>query len=98
MVFNRYGLHPYVQNVAGSWFSVAEEGTSSMVISCNDYDSGYVSDYDSIYDQNIVFYDEDEVEFDDGSYGDLEDYDSDDYILEEIPFVYCPSYDEFVEA
>lgn len=61
----------------------------------NEYESSYEGEYDGVYDQNFVFYDEEEEE---EGYGD-ESYDSDDdLILEEIPFVYCPSRGEIAEA
>lgn len=67
---------------------------STMLFS--DYESGYDGDYGSVYDQNFVFYDEYEdeefeIEID-------EEISNDDLILEEIPFVYCPSLGELFEA
>lgn len=63
-----------------------------------EYENGYESDYESIYDQNFVYYDEenfDEECDDEGFYHDHDaDDDTDDAILEEIPFVYCPTRDE----
>jgi hypothetical protein len=47
----------------------------------------YETDYTGVYDQSFVFYDEEE----DG-------YDTDDALLEEIPFVYCPSYEDIAQA
>lgn len=62
----------------------------------DEYENGYEGEYDGVYDQNFVFYDEDEEE--EEGYND-ESYDSDDdIVLEEVPFVYCPSRDEVAEA
>ncbi|MBU1007626.1 hypothetical protein KKA53_00930 [Candidatus Dependentiae bacterium] len=70
---------------------------------CNEYESGYDSDYGSIYDQCFVFYDDEEEVDDEASYDDDYEYDDldsdlDDFILEEIPFVHCPSKGETGEA
>jgi len=70
---------------------------------CCEYDSVYDSEYDSIYDQNFVYYDEEsfDEELDGELYhneDDSDDYDSDDLVLEEIPFVYCSERGEIGEA
>lgn len=76
---------------------------AAETIHCEEYESGYVSDYDGLYNPDIVFYDDSSDEEDDGienssdEYED-EDYDSDDLILEEVPFVYCPPRGEVGEA
>jgi hypothetical protein len=62
----------------------------------SEYESEYEGDYSGIYDQNFVFYDEDELEeADSDSSSEAENY---DLILEEIPFVYCPSNGDVGEA
>lgn len=69
-------------------------------IVCEEYESEYESEYGGIYDSNFIFYDE-EIEGSDYVWDDEivddDDYD-DDVILEEIPFVYCPGYEETGEA
>jgi len=73
-------------------------------LGCCEYESEYDSEYGGVYDQNFVFYDEEEEEGASYDYDDdfdyEDDYDSDfeDIILEEIPFAYCPSRGETGEA
>lgn len=71
----------------------------------SEYENGYEPEYGGIYDSNFVFDDgfEEEVhENDDGDWdddsSDDEDNESEDVILEEIPFMYCPSRGETAEA
>lgn len=70
---------------------------------CTEYESGYESEYGGIYDENFVVYDDfDEEGLDDSDWevdDDLEDESEDvDIILDELPFVYCPSRGESAEA
>lgn len=73
-------------------------------LKCDEYESGYDSEYGGVYDQNFVFYDEEEEgEGWDGDVDEDEEYDEydsdfDDVVLEEIPFVYCPTRGETGEA
>jgi hypothetical protein len=64
----------------------------------------YEPEYGGIYDSNFVFEDdfEEALENDNGDWdddsSDEEEGDSEDIILEEIPFMYCPSKGETAEA
>jgi len=65
-----------------------------------EYESGFESEYEGgIYDQSFVFDDDDDLyDEEDGSWSDESEEDTDfddsdnsqDFILEEIPFFYCP--------
>lgn len=61
----------------------------------SEYESGYEREYDGVYDENFVFYDNEE---DEELYDEYEEDESEDLIMEEIPFVYCPSQGELAEA
>jgi len=69
---------------------------------CDEYESGYGSEYDGIYGSNFVFYDEEfegsDYDWDDDDIVSYDEDESDDLILEEIPFVYCPGSEETGEA
>ena len=70
-------------------------------VRCCEYESGYEPLYDSMYDENFIYYDEESFEFegdwvDDGDQGG--DGEGEDLVLDEIPLVYCPSKDDFAEA
>jgi len=64
------------------------------LICCDEYVSVYESTYgQELYDQSVIFYEESD-EFEDT----FDESDDEDQILEEIPFVYCPSKDEIGQA
>ena len=70
---------------------------------CVEYPTIYDLGYGSIYDQELFFYEDENFDDEAGldynyDYDQDEDSGTDDLILEEIPFVYCPSKGEFIEA
>ena len=78
---------------------------NALYDACTEYENGYDSEYGGIYDENFVVYDDfdeegqDDSDWDfDGDFGDDDDEEDVDVILEEVPFIYCPSRDEAAEA